>query len=48
MILSINNQDATSAKQFNEIVAKLDRSRTHVVLVRRGDSAAFVAIKPAP
>lgn len=48
VILSINNQDATSAKQFNEIVAKLDRSRTHVVLVRRGDSAAFVAIKPAP
>ncbi len=46
IILSIDNQDAGSAKQFNEIVAKLDRTRTHVVLVRRGDSAAFVPIKP--
>lgn len=46
IILSIDNQDVSSARQFNEIVAKLDRSRTHVVLVRRGENAAFVPIKP--
>jgi serine protease Do len=46
VILSINNQDVTSARQFNEAVAKLDRSKTHVMLVRRGDSAQFVPIRP--
>ena len=47
VILSINNQDVTGARQFNEAVAKLDRSKTHVMLVRRGDSAQFVPIRPA-
>ena len=46
VILSINNQDVTGARQFNEAVAKLDRSKTHVMLVRRGDSAQFVPIRP--
>jgi serine protease Do len=47
LILSLNNQDVPGAKQFNEQVAKLDRSKTHVMLVRRGDSARFVPIPPA-
>ena len=47
VILSLNNQDVTGARQFNEAVAKLDRSRTHIMLVRRGDSAQFVPIRPA-
>lgn len=47
IVLSLDNQDVSSAAQFNEISGKLDRSRTHVLLVRRGDSAAFVPIKPA-
>jgi len=46
VILSLNNHDVTSAKQFNELVAKLDLRKTHVALVRRGDSAAFVPIRP--
>lgn len=46
IILSLDNQDVTSARQFSEISAKLDRARTHVVLVRRGDSAAFVPLRP--
>ena len=46
IVLSLNNQDVGSAAQFNELSAKLDRTRTHVLLVRRGDSAAFVPIKP--
>jgi len=48
VILSLNNLDVTSAKQFNELTAKLDRAKTHVVLVRRGDSASFVPIRPSP
>jgi serine protease Do len=46
VILSLNNQDVTSAKQFNEAVGKLDRSKTHIVLVRRGESAQFIPIRP--
>ncbi len=48
VILSLNNQDVVSVRQFNELAAKLDKSRTHVLLVRRGDSASFVPIRPAP
>ncbi|GAA4410819.1 DegQ family serine endoprotease [Quisquiliibacterium transsilvanicum] len=47
IVLSLDNQDVGSAAQFNELSGKLDRSRTHVLLVRRGDSAAFVPIKPS-
>jgi serine protease Do len=47
VILSLNNQDVSSARQFNEAVAKLDRSKTHIVLVRRGENAQFVPIRPA-
>jgi serine protease Do len=46
VILSMNNQDVTGAKAFNDAVAKLDRSKTHVLLVRRGDSAQFIPIRP--
>ncbi|HVL57856.1 MAG TPA: Do family serine endopeptidase, partial [Burkholderiaceae bacterium] len=48
IVLSINNQDVTSARQFNELATKLERDRTHVLLVRRGDSAQYVPIKPTP
>ena len=47
LILSINNQDVTSAKQFNDLVAKIDKAKTQVLLVRRGDSAQFIPIRPA-
>jgi len=47
LILSLNNQDVTQARAFNEQVARLDRTKTHVMLVRRGDSARFVPIPPA-
>lgn len=46
ILLSLDNQDLTSARRFLELSGKLDAKRTHVVLVRRGDSAAFVPIKP--
>ncbi len=47
VILSLNNQDVTGAKQFNEAVAKLDRSKTQIMLVRRGESAQYVPIRPS-
>jgi serine protease Do len=47
IVLSLDNQDVSSARQFNELVARLDRTRTHVMLVRRGDSAQYVPIRPA-
>ncbi|RPH44959.1 MAG: DegQ family serine endoprotease [Burkholderiales bacterium] len=47
VILSLNNQDVTGAKAFNDAVGKLDRTKTHILLVRRGESAQFIPIRPA-
>lgn len=47
IILSMNNQEITAARQFNEAVARLDRNRNHILLVRRGDSAQYVPIRPS-
>jgi serine protease Do len=46
VILSLNNQDVTGAKAFNDAVAKLDRTKTHILLVRRGESAQFIPVRP--
>jgi serine protease Do len=46
VLLALDNIDITGSKQFNELAAKLDRTRAHVLLVRRGDSAQFVPIRP--
>lgn len=46
ILLSVNNTDITSAKQFGELVGKLDKSKSLVMLVRRGDGALFVPIRP--
>ena len=46
MILQVNNQDVGSPAQFNEVVGKLDKSKNLVVLVRRGDQAQYVPVKP--
>ena len=47
IILGLNNADVTSSKQFNELVTKLDKSKSHVLLVRRGDSAQFIPLRPS-
>jgi serine protease Do len=47
IVLGLNNADVTNAKQFNELVGKLDKTKSHVLLVRRGDSAQFVPLRPA-
>ncbi len=48
LILALDNTDVTSAKQFEALVAKLDKSRSTTLLVRRGDNANFVILRPAP
>jgi serine protease Do len=47
VLLSMDNVEITSAKQFEAMVAKLDKSRPVSVLVRRGDAASFLVIRPA-
>ena len=51
VILSIGSTEVTGAKQFNDLVAKLDRNRNIGLLVVRGDAsgsvARWVTVKPA-
>jgi serine protease Do len=46
VLLSIENNEVTSAKQFEAMVAKLDKSKAVTALVRRGDTVNFVIIRP--
>jgi serine protease Do len=46
VLLSIDNAEITSTKQFDAVVAKLDKARAVTVLVRRGDAVNFLIIKP--
>ncbi len=47
LILSVANQEVTSAKQFEQFTAKLDRNKAVNLLVRRGEWAQYVLVKPA-
>jgi len=47
VILSIGNVPVASAKQFVATVAKLDKTKSIAVLVRRGDSANYLVIRPS-
>jgi serine protease Do len=46
IIQRLNDADITSAKQFNDLVSKLDRKKRAAVLVRRGDASQFVPLRP--
>ena len=48
IILSLNNVDATGAKQFNDLVGKLDPKKQAFVLVRRQDNVFYLPIRPTP
>jgi serine protease Do len=48
LILQMNNVPVTSAAQFNGLAAKLDPKKSVAVLVRRGDVAQYLVIKPRP
>jgi len=47
IILSIANIQVSSVKQFVAAVAKLDKAKPIAVLVRRGDSANYLVIRPS-
>ncbi|MCA0177934.1 MAG: DegQ family serine endoprotease [Proteobacteria bacterium] len=46
VILQIDNQEVTTAAQFNTLVSKLDSKRPVSVLVRRGDWVNYLVIRP--
>ena len=45
VLLSLDNTEVASAKQFEALVAKLDKAKAVTVLVRRGDSVNFLIIR---
>ena len=46
VILKMQNTDVTSARQFNDLVTKLDLKRVIAVLVKRGETSQYVTIRP--
>jgi len=46
IVLRVGDVDITSAKQFEQVSAKLDPQKTVAVLVRRGDNTQYVPLKP--
>jgi len=47
IILSVGGTDITSAKQFATVVAKLEKGKQVNMLVRRGEIARYLLIRPA-
>ena len=46
VILSANNVDVMTVKQFQAVLAKLEKGKSLQMLVRRGDVATYVVLKP--
>ena len=47
VLLSVDNTEISSAKQFEALAAKLDKARAVTVLVRRADAVNFLIIRPS-
>ncbi|TWC64061.1 DegQ family serine endoprotease [Herbaspirillum sp. SJZ099] len=47
VVQRLNDVDIRDAKQFNQLVAKLDPKKRAAVLIRRGDSSQFVPLRPS-
>jgi serine protease Do len=47
IVLSLDNTEITSAKQFEAVVAKLDKPKSVTALVKRGDWVNYIVIRPA-
>ena len=47
LIVAIANKEVTTLKEFESIMSRVDKSRPASVLVRRGDGAQYVLIRPA-
>jgi serine protease Do len=46
VVLSIDNNEVSSAKQFEQLVAKVDRTKPVTLLVRRGETVNFIVVRP--
>jgi len=46
IVLSIDNTEVSSAKQFEQLVAKVDRTKPVTLLVRRGETVNFIIVRP--
>ncbi|MEP6739947.1 MAG: Do family serine endopeptidase [Caldimonas sp.] len=47
VVVTIDNVEVTSAKQFDAAVAKLDKAKPVTLLVRSGEVAKFLILRPA-
>ena len=47
VIVTLDNVEVTSVKQFDAAVAKLDKAKSVTLLVRQGEVARFLILKPA-
>ncbi|HEX2547847.1 MAG TPA: DegQ family serine endoprotease [Ramlibacter sp.] len=47
IIVSIGNTEINSVREFDTLVAKLDKTKPIPVLVRRGELASYILIRPA-
>lgn len=48
LILAIANTEVSSLKEFELIMSRVDKTRPASVLIRRGDGAQYVLIRPVP
>ena len=47
VIVTLDNTEVSDAKQFNALVAKLDKTRQISVMVRRGEWTNYLIVRPA-
>ena len=47
IVLSLDNTEIISAKQFEAVVSKLDKPKSVTALVKRGDWVNYIVIRPA-
>ncbi|MEO7058029.1 MAG: Do family serine endopeptidase [Caldimonas sp.] len=47
VIVTVDNVEITGAKQFDAVMAKLDRAKAATLLVRRGEAASFLILRPS-
>ena len=46
IVITVDNVEVTGSKQFDAAVAKLDKTKAVTLLVRRGEAATFLILKP--
>jgi serine protease Do len=48
LVLAVANTEVSSVQVFEALMARIDKTRPVSVLIRRGDGAQYVLIRPAP